>query len=41
MPTIDVDSVPDNETKDKIWVDKLTENAENILVSGRWLNDYQ
>ena len=36
MPTIDV---PDNECKDKIWIDKLTESDENILVSGRWLND--
>ena len=35
MPTIDVDSIPDNGSKDKIWVDKLTENDENILVSGR------
>ena len=39
MPTIDVDSIPDNESKDKIWLDKLTENDENILVIGKWLND--
>ena len=39
MPTIDVDSIPANESKDKMWVDKLTESDENRLVSGRWLND--
>ena len=33
MPTIDVNSVPDIESKDEIWVDKLTESDENILVS--------
>ena len=34
-----LDSIPESESKDKIWVDKLTENNGNILVSGRWLND--
>ena len=34
MPTIDVDSIPDNGSKDKIWVDKLTENDEKLVEGG-------